>query len=172
MCFIEYIINLFKANNNREDTVDIEINNNAGQKIAEIDSLNNEKESLIECKISPINIEISSPVKSRYKIEYNGDTILYDSISRLFHVYYLAKFQNDLIIFYNKPRLPLEGWFQFCMQCSVTTGQLHFYENFGKNNLFVRICYNCSRDFTKHPETLDNLFLKKQIEECKKYIKI
>ena len=102
MCFIEYIINLFRANKNCEDPVDIENNNTAEQKIEEIDSLNNEKQSLIECKISPINMDSSSPVKHRYKIGYNDNTVLYDSIYRLFNVYYLAKFQNDLIIFYNK----------------------------------------------------------------------
>jgi len=170
MCWWKKILKLFKkkqtANNDgssikeqSEDDIDI-----SSHDVSE--SVTPEEHSH---KLLPLNITETIAINKAVLPNINNQPV-YRNVKYIHNQLYVAEFENKIILYYNRGRFPLKGWFQNCINCVTPTGQLFLFKKYGMGNIHIRICSKCSNQFNKNPSSEKNIRLINDIERCIEYI--
>ena len=104
--------------------------------------------------LTPIKIkDTNTQIKKHYSHEFPKQINIYKDTYRLYNCFFLSKFDDYLIFFFNRNRagIPLEGWFQECFGCSSCTGQLMYYGEVNNKPLYIRMCNKCGIIYNKYP---------------------
>lgn len=166
MCFT--FLTFLKKNKNHEEDIELDIKVNSD--FSSGTSYESESDDIVN--IYAPNINTNPNIKLTISPDHINQRLhIYDKIVRLDNIFYVAHFNNQIILFYNnnQTKLPLDGWLQKCIKCGTITGRKNLYKKTTGSHIYVKMCSKCIHNFKIFPN--NNLEIKKEIDEILVYLK-